>query len=159
MIQVPEGTQGVGEFTKLKTDEEFKNHIDMVLGGVTEDYDDQALRESKDQLNRYLRKELIIRHRGLRPSKNQTPAKVDPLLNLLITFDKYAEPLDMFRTNGDELFPVLFKLTLFNDTKFSVANMSLEELRPLSHDELLEKMEKVENLASKLNLVVNNLLM
>ena len=27
MIQVPEGTQGVGEFTKLKTDEEFKNHI------------------------------------------------------------------------------------------------------------------------------------
>ena len=131
----------------------------MVIGGTKEDYDDQALHESLDQINRYLRKELIIRHRTLKKIKNQTPDKMNPLINLLLQFDKYADQVDIFRRCSDELFPVVFKMTLFNDKKYSIANMPLDDLKPWDHDELLERMEKEELLASKLNLVVNNLIM
>ena len=83
---------------------------------------------------------MIIRHRTLRKIKNQTPEKMNPLINLCVQFDKYADPVDIFRRASDELFPVVFKMTLFNDKKYSIANMPLDEMRPYSHDELLEKM-------------------
>lgn len=77
----------------------------------------------------------------------------------MIRFDKYATPLNIFRTHGDELFPVLFKLTFFNDKQYSVANMPPERLRVLEHEELLAAVEKVEMQAAKVNIVVNNILL
>ena len=60
----------MGEFTKLKTEKMFQEHIDLVLGGVKEGYTQKDLNESKDQINRFLRMELVVRARTLRKKEN-----------------------------------------------------------------------------------------
>ena len=49
-----------------------------------------------------------------------------PLLDLLVVFDKHVTPIGLFRTHGDDLFPLIFKLTFYNDKRFSVTNHPLD---------------------------------
>ena len=46
--------------------------------------------------------------------------------------------MKMFVKKGDELFPVLTKLTFWADSRYNTSNMPIEQLRVLEHDELME---------------------
>ena len=56
----------------------------------------------------------------------------------MITFDKLEPQMKMFVKKGDELFPVLTKLTFWADSRYNTSNMPIEQLRVLEHDELIE---------------------
>ena len=83
-----------------------------------------------------------------------------PLLDLLVTFDKFATSIDFFSSAGDahDLFPLVFRLCFYNDKQYSVSNHPLEQIRVLEPDEIQEAIGKAELPIAKVNIVVNNLL-
>ena len=54
-----------------------------------------------------------------------------PLLDLLIAFDKCTDEVDLLKKEGEDLFPVVFKLCFYNDLKYCISNMPLNEIRVL----------------------------
>ena len=81
------------------------------------------------ELNRYVRKEMIARSKGLSASAKQTDENIKPLLDLLIRFDKAADEVDLLKKEGEDLFPIVFKLCFYNDLKYCISNTPLNELK------------------------------
>ena len=156
MFQVP---AGVGEFTSIRDDADFRKHVEEVLKGEREEFDKKAYLTAKDQINRYFRKELVVRHRGLKQPKNQTPEKVQPLLDLLLDLDRLGPQLNIWHENPDELLPVLYMMPIYSDSQFTLTNQPLDKLRVWPHDLLVERLKTVESWAAKVNIATNNIIM
>ena len=83
------------------------------------------------ELNRYVRKEMIARNKGLGSSAKQTDENTKPLIDLLIAFDKAADEVELLKKEGEDLFPIVFKLCFYNDLKYCISNTPLDELKIL----------------------------
>ena len=65
----------------------------------------------------------------------------------------------MLKKEGEDLFPVVFKLCFYNDLKYCISNMPLDEIRVLNEEELTELLESTELPIEKVNILVNNILL
>ena len=65
----------------------------------------------------------------------------------------------MLKKEGEDLFPVVFKLCFYNDLKHCISNMPLDEIRVLNEEELTELLESTELPIEKVNILVNNILL
>ena len=65
----------------------------------------------------------------------------------------------MLKKEGEDLFPVVFKLCFYNDLKYCISNMPIDEIRVLNEEELTELLESTELPIEKVNILVNNILL
>lgn len=123
------------------------------------------LKEVKDKIESYITKQI----EELSPKKlEDAPKKKDTLFELLMTIEKELAWQDYFKADGADLFPVLFKNTLYGqDIKYSVCNnetLDRDDLMftPCEYEELeaLEKkVSKIPKVESQINYLINNILM
>lgn len=64
---------------------------------------------------------------------------------------------------ADELFNIVFKITYYDEPEFAVCNQPFVELTseqtPVEHANLLSKLGSLTSVKSKINVVVNNILL
>ena len=112
----------------IKDDEQLAEAVEKIQGGVNDEVDEKTIRQLRVLVKRYLCKELVERNKGLRGANKQKVATVQPLLDLLVTFDRFATSIDFFSSTEDahDLFPLVFKLCFYNDKQYSVTNHPLD---------------------------------
>ena len=75
----------------IQSDDHFSETVDKIKAST----DDKEQKMLLVELNRYLRKELIARNKGLGPTDKQSEENVKPLLDLLIVFNNCADEVDL----------------------------------------------------------------
>jgi hypothetical protein len=123
------------------------------------------LRENKTKIENYITKQL--EELSLKKLEEE-PAKKETLLELLLTIESELAWQDYFKNDGGDLFAPLFKHTFYGkDIKYSVVNnetLDREDLMftPCEPEEVSVvegKLPKMPNVESKINYVINDLLM
>lgn len=98
----------------------------------------RTLDQTKGKVLTYMRKQLLeLNNQAKEKRKKLKEAKTKveevgiddidkkflrELIELLLSIDRELPANDFFSTHGEELFNILFKLTFYNDVKYSISN-------------------------------------
>jgi hypothetical protein len=123
------------------------------------------LKEVKEKIEQYVSSQLEEHINKKKDKKGAKPSEA--LLNLLVAINKEID-IEFYKDDGADLFTPLFKNTIYGkDIKYSVLNNDTLErddviFKPAEWKklEVVEKrLGKIEDLASKINYMINQLLM
>ncbi len=151
------------EIAKVTTNEEFIKVTETYKGLLQDPATTKSstLKEIRNKLETFINKQLVKVNKAA--TKDQ--AKLSDLLELLIIIDTHLPFEDFFKHAGLEIFPIVFKLTFYNNDH-SVVNSDesdshyLHAVRIMNPQEIKEIIERQAKrpIEGKINLVVNNLL-